>query len=67
MSLSTRKAVIPLWRSSGCTLPKTMYSPASPPLVIHSFRPLSSQSSPSGNALSASAKASEPLPASESA
>jgi len=58
---------MPLYPISGRALAKTTYSPASAPLVIHSLRPFRTQWLPSWTALVASAKASEPLPASESA
>jgi hypothetical protein len=58
---------MPLYPASGFTLAKTMNRSASLPLVIQSFCPVRTQSSPSWVARQASAKASEPLPASDKA
>ena len=66
-SRSTKNAVIPLYPASASTVANTMNSPASAPLVIHILRPSSTQPSSSLRALHWSAKASEPLPTSESA
>ena len=60
-------AVMPLYPLDGSALPKTMKTPASAPLVIQNFRPVSSQLSPLRSARVASANASLPLPGSDSA
>ncbi len=64
---STRNPVIPLYPLEGSALAKTMKSPASAPLVIQNFRPVSDQSLPFFSARVARAKASLPLPGSDRA
>ncbi len=64
---STMNAVMPRYPASGFTLAKTMNTPASFPLVIHSLRPLMTKSPPSAAARVASANASLPEPASDRA
>ena len=64
---STRKLVMPLYPFAGSTVAITMKSSASAAFVIQSLRPVSSKWSPLSVARQASANASEPEPASDSA
>ena len=61
---STMKAVMPLYPAVASIVASRMKTPASLPLVIHSFWPMRRYSSPYNSALVCSAKASEPEPAS---
>ena len=66
-SAGTTKVVMPLYPASGLAFAITTKTPDCSALLIHIFSPLRMKSSPSRTALVRSAKASEPLPASESA
>ena len=66
-SFSTMNAVMPLYPALASTVAKTINTPASFALLIHSFRPFSRYSSPRFSARVCSANASEPAPASLSA